>query len=70
MRFNAKKLIDDCGGVREVAELLGKPRTAPYRMMSTRYMTTWHFEELKKANPSLNIDHYFEDNNEPETERV
>ena len=69
MRFNAKKLIDDCGGVREVAELLGKPRTAPYRMMSTRYMTTWHFEELKKANPSLNIDDYFEDNNEPETEK-
>ena len=57
----AKKLIEDFGGVRKVAEVLGKSRTAPYRMMQTRYMTTWHFEQLKKAQPSINLDNYFED---------
>ena len=61
MHFNAKKLIEDFGGVRKVAEVLGKYRTAPYRMMQTRYMTTWHFEQLKKAQPSINLDNYFED---------
>jgi len=63
MKFNAKKFISDCGGVNEVARQLGKSRTAPYRMMSTRYMTTWHFETLKNSNPTLNIDDYFESEN-------
>ena len=63
MQFNAKKLIEDFGGVRKVAEVLGKSRTAPYRMMQTRYMTTWHFEQLKQADPSINLDNYFKDNN-------
>ena len=63
MQFNAKKFIEDFGGVRKVAEVLGKSRTAPYRMMQTRYMTTWHFEQLKQADPSINLDNYFKDNN-------
>lgn len=60
MKFNAKKFINDCGGVNEVASRLSKSRTAPYRMMTTRYMTTWHFETLLDANPSVNINDYFE----------
>lgn len=60
LKFNAKKFINDCGGVNEVANLLGKSRTAPYRMMSTRYMTTWHFEQIISNKPSIKIDDYFE----------
>ena len=64
MQFNAKQLIDDCGGVRAVAEALGKHRTAPYRMMKTRHMTTWQLEILKYQNPDINLDDYFEDRND------
>lgn len=69
MQFNAKKLIEDFGGVRKVAEVLGKSRTAPYRMMQTRYMTTWHFEQLKQADPSINLDNYFKDNNNDDNKK-
>ena len=69
MHFNAKKLIEDFGGVRKVAEVLGKSRTAPYRMMQTRYMTTWHFEQLKQADPSINLDNYFKDNNNDDNKK-
>ena len=64
MQFNAKQLIDDCGGVRAVAEALGKHRTAPYRMMKTRHMTTWQLEILKYQNPDINLDDYFEETND------
>jgi|TARA_R100001086_G_C11761117_1_gene238153 predicted DNA-binding transcriptional regulator AlpA len=60
MKFNAKKFIQDCGGVKEVSKLLGKTRTAPYRMISTGYMTTWHFEKIKIKKPNIKIDDYFE----------
>jgi len=53
--FNAKKLIDDCGGVRAVAEQLGKARTAPYRMIRTRFMTTHQLETLMQNNPTINL---------------
>ena len=61
MKFNAKRFIKDIGGVKVVAEALNKPRTAPYRMINTRYMTSWHFEKLKDVNPDVCIDDYFED---------
>lgn len=64
MRFNAKGLIDDCGGVRVVAEALGKHRTAPYRMMKTRHMTTWQLEVLKHRYPNLDLNKYFEANDD------
>lgn len=59
-KFNARKFIEDCGGPNQIAHVLGKPRTAPYRMMNTRYMTTIHFEKLKDASNNLKIDDYFE----------
>ena len=64
MRFNAKQFIHDCGGVRVVAEALGKHRTAPYRMMKTRHMTTWQLEILKNQNPDIDLNQYFEDDND------
>ena len=51
MTFNAKKLVADCGGVREVAKILGKTRTAPYRMMRTGYMGTNVLAKLVEHNP-------------------
>lgn len=59
--FNAKKFIADCGGVRRVAEVLGKTRTAPYRMITTGLMNTRQFERLLTDNPNLNLNHYFEE---------
>jgi thymidylate synthase ThyX len=60
-KFDAKKLIDDCGGPRAVAEQLGKARTAPYRMIRTRFMNTHQLEKLIENNPNLNLNHYFEE---------
>jgi hypothetical protein len=74
--FNAKKLIDDCGGIRRVATILGKTRTAPYRMIATGLMNTRQFEKLLASNPDLNLNHYFEEANDsadqarPETNAV
>lgn len=62
--FNAKKLIADCGGVRRVALILGKTRTAPYRMMASGLMNTRQFEKLLSHNPELNLNHYFEEPND------
>tara|TARA_B100000745_G_C19951203_1_gene321115 strand:+ start:240 stop:512 length:273 start_codon:yes stop_codon:yes gene_type:complete len=69
-KFNAKKFINDCGGPNQIAHMLEKSRTAPYRMMNTRYMTTLHFEQLKNASIHLKIDDYFEqdgNNDEPKS---
>lgn len=60
MQFNVKRLVQDCGGVRAVAEIMGKTRTAPYRMMRTNYMGTNVLAKVLEANPSLNLNDYFE----------
>ena len=69
MKFNSKKFIEDAGGVRKIAEVLRKPRTAPYRMINTRYMTSWHFEKIKEVNPDICIDDYFEDDTNAKRKR-
>ena len=61
MKFNAKRFIKDIGGVKVVAEALNKPRTAPYRMINTRYMRSWHFENIIDVNHDVFIFDYFED---------
>lgn len=61
--FNVKRLVDDCGGVREVARIMGKTRTAPYRMMRTNYMGTNVLAKILETNPSLNLNEYFEGEN-------
>ena len=60
LTFNAKRLVADCGGVRAVADTLGKTRTAPYRMMRTGYVGTNTLAELLTRNPHLNLNDYFE----------
>lgn len=67
LEFNVKRLVNDCGGVREVAKIMGKTRTAPYRMMRTGYMGTNVLAKILEANPTLNINDYFETKNERHT---
>ena len=58
--FNVRRLVDDCGGVREVAKIMGKSRTSPYRSMRTNYMGTNVLAKVLEVNPSLNLNEYFE----------
>ena len=60
MTFNAKRLVADCGGVREVAKILGKTRTAPYRMMRTGYVGTNVLGKILEQRPEINLNDYFE----------
>lgn len=60
-RFNVKRFIADCGGVRVVAEKLEKTRTAPYRMINKRLMNTQQIERLLDHHPDINLHAYFED---------
>ena len=55
IKFNAAKLVEDCGGVSEVANVLGNTRTAPYRAIRTGYFGTPTLAKLLEKNPNLNI---------------
>lgn len=70
LRFNASKLVDDCGGVHKVAEALGKTRTAPYRMMRTGYMGTPALGQLLEVFPNINLNDYFENDDGHTQERT
>ncbi len=59
-KFNAARLVEDCGGVREIARKIGKSRTEPYRWMRTGYMHTRQFEMIKAVFPHLDLNQYFE----------
>jgi len=61
IKFNAARLVQDCGGVNHVAELLGNTRTAPYRAIRTGYFGTPTIARLLEHYPNLNINEYFED---------
>jgi len=61
LKFNAVRLVEDCGGVREFAASMGKTRTAPYRMMRTGYTGTNTLALVLEKYPHLNINDYFED---------
>lgn len=58
-KFDVKRLIDDLGGPREVAEMTGKSRTAPYRWIEQGFINTKVLEDIKAAQPHINIDSYF-----------
>jgi|TARA_R110000764_G_scaffold19334_1_gene50900 DNA-binding phage protein len=61
LKFNVSRLVQDCGGVSQVAELLGNTRTAPYRAMRTGYLGTPTLARLLEHYPNLNINSYFEE---------
>jgi hypothetical protein len=61
LKFNAARLVEDCGGVTAVALTLGKTRTAPYRMLKTGYMGTPALAKLLAKYPDLNLNNYFEE---------
>jgi len=60
LKFNAVRLVDDCGGVREFARSMGKTRTSPYRMMRTGYAGTNTLAKVLELHPHLNLNDYFE----------
>ena len=59
MNFNAVKFIDDCGGISEVARVMGKHRTAPYRIIRSGYIGSPLICKLLERNPHLNMNDYF-----------
>jgi hypothetical protein len=62
MQLNVKKLIDDLGGPSRVAAMTGVVRTAPYGWVTRRYIGSRYLEKIKAACPSLDLDAYFEEN--------
>ena len=61
IKFNARALVEDCGGVAAFAEILGRSRTSPYRAMRTGYVSTLVLARILDLHPGLNINNYFED---------
>jgi hypothetical protein len=61
IKFNAARFVSDCGGVNNVAELLGNTRTAPYRAIRTGYFGTPTIARLLEHYPNLKLNDYFED---------
>lgn len=59
MRLDVERLVKDLGGPSAVAAMTGKPRTAPYRWMKTRYVNSQVLERIKNARPEMNLDDYF-----------
>jgi len=58
--FNVRQLVDDCGGVSEVARSTGKSRTQPYRWIKTNTVTSDVLARLAYANPELNLHKYLQ----------
>lgn len=69
-KFNARRLVEDCGGIREIARQLGKSRTEPYRWIRSGYMHTRQFEMIKAVYPDLDLNHYFDDPRSHDTRRI
>ena len=57
-QYDVKKLIEDCGGVAEVAKATGKNRTQPYRWVKTNKVTTEILASIKCANPEIDLNEY------------
>jgi DNA-binding phage protein len=60
--FNVRRLVEDCGGVTEVAKATGKSRTQPYRWVKTNSITTDLLARIVYANPTINLHRYLEEN--------
>lgn len=63
MKFNLAKLVSDLGGAREVAEKIGVGRTVPYGWLRRDYIGSTHLLLIKKSNPTLDLNIYFERGN-------
>tara|TARA_B100000131_G_scaffold298776_1_gene318562 strand:- start:387 stop:605 length:219 start_codon:yes stop_codon:yes gene_type:complete len=60
-KLNIKRLIKDVGGARKVAEIVGVQRTAPYGWVRQGHIRSTFLEKITTANPTLNINKYFEE---------
>ncbi|MBM38622.1 MAG: hypothetical protein CMO97_06065 [Woeseia sp.] len=61
MHFNIQKLLEDLGGASAVAKQVGIGRTIPYGWVKRKFIGSNHLSKIKKANPQLDINDYFED---------
>lgn len=52
-------LIQDLGGNKAVADMLGLHRTSPYNWVRLRSMPTHYLEVIKAERPEIVIDRYF-----------
>lgn len=60
VKLNVKKLIVEMGGHSKLAELVEKPRTAPYRWEKSGRISSEVLEKIKKKRPELDLDYFFE----------
>lgn len=66
MRLNIAQLVADLGGASATARMINVQRTAPYRWIAASYVSSRVLEQIKAAAPHIDIDDYFEadDDNE------
>jgi len=57
-QFDVARLVSDMGGAVVVAEITGKPRTAPYRWIAQGHISTRIIEMLKTHDPEIDINNY------------
>ena len=69
MRLNIAQLVADLGGAAQTARLIGTQRTAPYRWIAASYVSSRVLEQIKAAVPHIDIDDYFEADNDNKTGR-
>jgi len=68
VRLNITALISDLGGAAAVARMVGTVRTAPYGWVKRAYVSSQVLEKIKAANPEIDLDHYFEPDEESDDE--
>ena len=67
MRLNIAKLVEECGGAAAVARITGAVRTAPYGWIARNYVSSRVLESLKKNNPKLDLNRYFDEQSDSST---
>lgn len=67
-KLNIQRLIDDLGGASSVAKLVGVVRTAPYGWVARQYVSSVVLEKIKSENPELDLDLYFEEDEDVQDE--
>lgn len=70
MHFNIQRLVDDLGGATAVAKQVGIGRTVPYGWVRRSFISSHHLSLIKKANPLLDINIYFEREDAHDTDNL
>lgn len=70
MHFNIQRLLKDLGGAKAVATQIGIGRTIPYRWVKRSFISSKHLSMIKEANPTLDINRYFEHEDAHDTDNT